>query len=65
MEEPFLGAKVDWPPKANSGVAEDGMAVEAIIRGFPVLTGLTEPSWCWVSIQTAGQGFFVVLFERV
>lgn len=37
--------------------------VEAIIRGFPVLTGLTEPSWCWVSIQAAGLGCFVVLFS--
>ncbi len=53
--------------KHDSGVTEDGVALEAVIRGFPVLTGLTEPSWCWVSIQAAGLGVLwssSVLFER-
>lgn len=49
-EEPFLRLTA----KGDSGITEDGVAVEAIIHGFPVLTGLTEPNWCWVSIQAAG-----------
>lgn len=49
--------------KGDGGFTEDGVAVVAIIRGFPVLTGLTEPKWCWVSIQAAGLGHFVVLIS--
>lgn len=33
-----------------------------MIRGFPV-AGLKEPSWCWVSVRTAGPGCFGILFS--
>lgn len=44
-------------------VAKGEDAVTEVIHSFPVLTALSEPSWCWVSIQAAGLGCFVVFFS--
>lgn len=45
-----------WNEKDDSSVTEDGVAVEAVIRGFPVPTGLTESNWCWISPKQLGEG---------
>lgn len=49
--------------KDNSGVTEDGVAVEAIIHGFPMPASFREPSWCWVSPEAAGPRGVVVPFS--
>lgn len=49
--------------KGDGGFAEGGVAVVAVIRGFPVLTGLTKPKRCWVSNRAAGLRHFVVLIS--